>query len=786
MTVKYDGGQAQRGKLQQVHDVPAQSLQSPQPQLPPPPPPPPQHQFEHQYALQTLHQQHHSQLPPPPRPSHAHHEPLPSLSHHHAHHAVPPAPHYPQHALPPRQPSLAPFSSQPAPPPVAHPPASLPPLHHALPPASSQPLPSVISKPIIMDPPGRRTSQPPTPPKGFPSPSQDHARVNPKFVDDCTRITFAVQQSVPEAVRRTVRDNWEKCLLGSEFHQAFVLNASIHHATTSITRRAVRDFGAKMVQESREEVMEHFTEQDLDAVVDQILAKASDQFLDRCLEKRLYTIEAKPLINALATAKRLGYNPSDIVQEDHEHVIPREAFPGAGVSTAPGQVQQHHSSRAPTSSVVTATNPALQCRRCFRTFIHTPPYDYHTKYNLCQAVPPTAEGFKQSCAACGQQFMTTDELQAHLDTRICSTYVSKPPRGPGRPPRQPPAAQPTSPIAIYPSIQRPGPGVNGYQSPQPQPQLHSTPGPSQPAVRRSIGPGGSSTPSGSPNPDPYAHLSKADFDAMNEELHAAEEKYAPRFKEAELIPDENERRAKIEGLRNSFGTKQSMIRKKYGVRLRERRTKAEIQAEKERLGIRRAEREKAKAALTATPANPGSAAQPGSVPARSSGASGWVAANTPRATAWEEEHDAKRRRMEGGEYEAVRKSAPDETPTRKPLSVTEMGGSLSNSTNASATGSAVPQPSAPKVDDTPARGAQARPTSAQGESTSERPSPSSTDTHSGETRDATGSVSDKRPIPVDDSSSSSDDDEGIPPSLPPHIRQSLTPQKPAGSTAAPS
>jgi hypothetical protein len=45
-----------------------------------------------------------------------------------------------------------------------------------------------------------------------------------KFHDDCTRMTFSIQQSVPEAVRRMVRDNWEKCLLGSDFHQAFIVS----------------------------------------------------------------------------------------------------------------------------------------------------------------------------------------------------------------------------------------------------------------------------------------------------------------------------------------------------------------------------------------------------------------------------------------------------------------------------------------------------------------------------------------------------------------------------------
>lgn len=59
---------------------------------------------------------------------------------------------------------------------------------------------------------------------GFPSPGRDRIHADPKFLEDKTRITYGIQQAIPEAVRRSVRDNWEKCLLGSEFHQAFVVS----------------------------------------------------------------------------------------------------------------------------------------------------------------------------------------------------------------------------------------------------------------------------------------------------------------------------------------------------------------------------------------------------------------------------------------------------------------------------------------------------------------------------------------------------------------------------------
>jgi hypothetical protein len=81
-----------------------------------------------------------------------------------------------------------------------------------------------IAKPHIMDPPGNHVPSATFQHTGLPSPTIDHAKENAKFSDDVARITYGLHQSLPEAVRRVVRDNWEKCLLGSEFHQAFVVS----------------------------------------------------------------------------------------------------------------------------------------------------------------------------------------------------------------------------------------------------------------------------------------------------------------------------------------------------------------------------------------------------------------------------------------------------------------------------------------------------------------------------------------------------------------------------------
>lgn len=86
---------------------------------------------------------------------------------------------------------------------------------------------SRMSKPAIMDPPGQHLSSSAIQSAGFPSPNIDHARGNSKYIEDVARLTYAIHQSVGQSVRRAIRDNWEKCLLGSDFHQAFIVSVPL-------------------------------------------------------------------------------------------------------------------------------------------------------------------------------------------------------------------------------------------------------------------------------------------------------------------------------------------------------------------------------------------------------------------------------------------------------------------------------------------------------------------------------------------------------------------------------
>jgi hypothetical protein len=65
-------------------------------------------------------------------------------------------------------------------------------------------------------------------------------------------------------------------------------------------------------------------------------------------------------------------------------------------------------------------------------------------------------------------------------------------------------------------------------------------------------------------------------------MQEAEEKYGGLMRDAMLL-DEPERSKRLASLKNSYNTKQSTTRKKYGIRLRERRTRGEIEAEEARL-----------------------------------------------------------------------------------------------------------------------------------------------------------------------------------------------------------
>ncbi|KAF2967102.1 hypothetical protein GQX73_g6502 [Xylaria multiplex] len=383
------------------------------------------------------------------------------------------------------------------------------------------------------------------------------------FKRDLSILADAVQQSCPEAVRRIVRDKWEKCITGSEFHHAFLMNAIIHHASGIIMRRAIHDFGQTMVSEAKQEIASCLSSQDLDDIAPTIFEKCSDKFLDMALEQRLKTIDARSLINALARAERLGYESGDILEDRPERVVLATQSPRATQANLSINTQSRPPPAAPAeASLLFQTQPAqhtpatgdLTCRLCWRGFQNTKTYEYHVQKQLCKKAD--SDQYHYWCEDCGSGFTTKSSQQYHRSNAVCgahTTAAATPQRIPGS--------------GMFPSTK---PLKYAHYVPHtptlPDPIPIQTPSPSQ--------------------GDPYRHLTPQRRAELDDELRQLELSYVPRFKEAEEMADLMARRAKLDSLHNTFSTRQSSIRKKYGVRLRVRRTRAEINEERSRMGLK--------------------------------------------------------------------------------------------------------------------------------------------------------------------------------------------------------
>ncbi|KAJ2973605.1 hypothetical protein NUW58_g8894 [Xylaria curta] len=360
------------------------------------------------------------------------------------------------------------------------------------------------------------------------------------------------------------------------------MNAIIHHASGVIMRRAIRDFGQNLVFEAKHEIASHLRPQDLDDIAPEIVKKFSNQFLDKALEYRLGTIDAQSLINALARAERLGYTKSDVIEDRKEIVVPTAQMHSPEVSYAsllsgPGAHPQPPPAAPPQGSLFDQPQPTrnasptteLKCKLCWRHFKHAKPYEYHVQKQVCTKAAADASNHHFWCEECAAGFTTKAGLQYHTANAVCGSHATAAatPKSQATTPRS--AALPPTNYAHHPPSQT--------QIPPTPPQPYSTPRrPNTSSVE---------TPSSSQD-DPYGHLTPERRAKLDEDLRLAELSYAPRFREAEDIADPVQRKLKIESLQNTFSTKQSMIRKKYGVRLRVRRTRAAIEEEKLRIGLK--------------------------------------------------------------------------------------------------------------------------------------------------------------------------------------------------------
>ncbi|KAI0018351.1 hypothetical protein F4780DRAFT_528112 [Xylariomycetidae sp. FL0641] len=480
-------------------------------------------------------------------------------------------------------------------------------------------------------------------PRSFPSPRSEKYKEPPNFDADVQELESLLSRVSPAAARHCVRNRWDTTLLGSEFHQSFILNAVVHHASEGSIQRAIGTFGGKMVSKAQREFIGHFQARDLDKAADLIIAKASNTLLDKALDKRLKTIDARSLINALARAERLGYESSDVIEDNKQPSLasaPNNPPPAPAPAPAPAptyapapsmpmpmptptpvsmptafQASQAHRfvappSYNPPSPVVVQQRPSpavaqpqqprppmppqqvlprhpaqapapseLQCRMCWRKFTSTTPYEYHVARQLCSKQPPKPEGFPWSCDHCGAGFITKVGQTYHAVNKVCGDHSTAPAT-----PRPAASGSPMNGVSAPPVNTTPVHSTAAIPSPSSRP-----PNSSQPRyVQTTVTPGQANypppaTPHTDPD-DPYGHLTAEQRAQLCEELRQAEEQFKPRFAEVQKIADPETRKVQTDHTQNCFSTKQSIIRKKYGVRLRRRRTRAEIDSERIRIG----------------------------------------------------------------------------------------------------------------------------------------------------------------------------------------------------------
>ncbi|KAK1976084.1 hypothetical protein LZ30DRAFT_785814 [Colletotrichum cereale] len=430
--------------------------------------------------------------------------------------------------------------------------------------------------------------------------NQDEQKAQ-RFAADYAKLSALLAECDPDAVRRAIRDNHERCLLGSHYHTAFLMNVTMHRADVGILQRAIRDFGSQIVSAGKNDLIGWMSPSDLDEVADKIIAKASNTFLDKALVARLPTIDARRLVNALARAERLGYDANDIV--NNEHVIPNslpssstpavtaQQQPGPAKPPAPTPAQQITVAQLlaqlppqPPDSIDPSTP---RCQNCQRGFAGPNAYAYHIRKHLCSRPAPPAGpgGERYICYHCTQTFTTMGGLQYHMMNKVCGDY--------GEVTKAHVAA--TMPLAsLNPPTKRSAPD----NAPTDAPSASNSPAPHHPSAAPVAArtprapppitqPGSSeSAPLGTPQAKDMSHLTANQVHALKEELRLAEETFKAKIEDAQRAGgDADEVQKRLVSLRNSYACKQSIIRKKYNIRLRQRRGRGEMEQERVRMGI---------------------------------------------------------------------------------------------------------------------------------------------------------------------------------------------------------
>lgn len=146
------------------------------------------------------------------------------------------------------------------------------------------------------------------------------------------------------------------------------MNAALDRAAVGTVRTTATLLGNKFMRMAGKELLSQATTELLGNMEDLIVARAPDSLLDKAMRRRLDTIGARPLLNMLARAERLGYDANDIIEEGAQGGAPAAAK-AVTVNTAPtlnGQASLP-SPNLPPPILPSACAP-LSCPLCHRQF----------------------------------------------------------------------------------------------------------------------------------------------------------------------------------------------------------------------------------------------------------------------------------------------------------------------------------------------------------------------------------------------------------------------------------
>jgi hypothetical protein len=174
---------------------------------------------------------------------------------------------------------------------------------------------------------------------------------------------------------------------------------------------------------------------------------------------------------------------------------------------------------------------------------------------------------KDLCVHCGTEFNSAGGLPYHVKSQVCGTYSDSHVN----------AIMPTLAEFYRKLASAPVSSVRNKNSADSTQTSHGNSG----VIKSKSSPPLPSTPTDKTQ-DPYAHLSSERKKELKSALAMAEAHYGGLMRQAQGLnqPQKAEEMAK---LKNSLNTKLSTTRKKFGVRLRERRTKSEVDADHKRI-----------------------------------------------------------------------------------------------------------------------------------------------------------------------------------------------------------